>query len=333
MRRFIKLKITIFVILALILIWAGVDRFVGRSASERPVIYGVSFQPDYADYLTGNYQEVYKTILDDWGFRYLRLSARWSEVEPAKDQYDFTRLDWMMSEAQKRGAKILLAVGQKTPRWPECHAPEWTNGLSDEEYFLSLEKYIKTTVERYKNNSALEIWQVENEPFLAFGEKCRKLSGTKFKEEISWVKTGDSGHKILTADSGELSTWFRTARAADYFGTTLYQTVWNKYIGYWSYDWLPASFYRLKLWLNMRAPQDTFIVELQAEPWLPDNAIERVPIEEQYKSMDLARLQSNLRYARRLGFSRNYLWGVEWWYWMQKKGLNEIPDFIKTLDK
>lgn len=333
MRRFIKLKITIFVILALILIWAGVDRFVGRSASERPVIYGVSFQPDYADYLTGNYQEVYKTILDDWGFRYLRLSARWSEVEPAKDQYDFTRLDWMMSEAQKRGAKILLAVGQKTPRWPECHAPEWTNGLSDEEYFLSLEKYIKTTVERYKNNSALEIWQVENEPFLAFGEKCRQLSNEKFKEEISWVKTGDSGHKILTADSGELSTWFRTARAADYFGTTLYQTVWNKYIGYWSYDWLPASFYRLKLWLNMRAPQDTFIVELQAEPWLPDNAIERVPIEEQYKSMDLARLQSNLRYARRLGFSRNYLWGVEWWYWMQKKGLNEIPDFIKTLDK
>jgi hypothetical protein len=327
-----KLKITIFVILVLVLIWIGVDRIVARSAAKQPVIYGVSFQPDYADYLTGNYQDVFKTVLDDWGFRYIRLSARWSEVEGEKDKFDFTRLDWLMGEAQKRDAKILLAIGQKTPRWPECHAPEWTKSLNDEEYFSSLEKYIKAVVEHYKNNSALEIWQVENEPFLPFGESCRKLSSKKFKEEISWVRVEDGSHKILTADSGELSTWFRTAQAADYFGTTLYQMVWNQYIGYWSYDWLPASFYRLKLWVNGRVPKDTFVVELQAEPWLPDNAIENVPIEEQNKSMNLKRLQSNLQYARRLGFSRDYLWGAEWWYWLQKQGLNEIPEFIKNLE-
>lgn len=327
-----KFKLIIFIVLALVLIWIGADRIMGKSASKQPVIYGVSFQPDYADYLTGNYQETFNVILDDWGFRYIRLSARWSEVEPEQDKFDFTRLDWMMAEAQKRDAKILLAVGQKTPRWPECHAPEWTKKFTDEEYFTSLEKYIKTVVERYKNNSALEMWQVENEPFLPFGESCRKLSTDKFDEEISWVR-GDGNHKILTADSGELSTWRRTARAGDYFGTTLYQMVWNQYIGYWSYDWLPATFYRMKLWLNCRTPKDAFVVELQAEPWLPDNAIENVPISEQYKSMSLARLQSNLTYARRLGFGRDYLWGAEWWYWLQKKGLNEIPDFIKNLKK
>jgi len=328
-----KSIIIILIILVGVAIIFLVDNFFSKHAAQKSVIYGVSFQPDYADYLTGNYQDVFKTILDDWGFRHVRLSARWSEVEPEPDKFDFTRLDWLMAEAAKRNAKIVLAVGQKTPRWPECHAPEWTKDLTDEKYFLALEKYINTVVERYKNNLALEIWQVENEPFLPFGATCRKLTATKFNEEISWVRAGDNNHKILAADSGELSTWFRTARAGDYFGTTLYQVVWNKYLGYWNYDWLPTGFYRLKLWLNARQPSDAFVVELQAEPWLPDKDIKDVTIDELNKSMDLARLKSNLAYARRLGFSRDYLWGAEWWYWLQKKGLNEIPDFIKNLAK
>lgn len=328
-----KLKFFLFIVLGIVLIWLVADRISTAQTSGRSVIYGVSFQPDYADYLTGDYQKVFTTILDDWGFRHLRLSARWSELENVKGQWDFARLDWMMDQAAKRNAKVVLAIGQKTPRWPECHAPEWTKDLSNDEYFSVLEKYINTVVNRYKNHAALEIWQVENEPFLPFGERCRRLSTKKFKEEVSWVRTGDAGHKILIADSGELSTWMRTARAGDYFGTTLYQMVWNPYIGYWSYDWLPASFYRLKLWLNGRSDGDAFVVELQAEPWLPDNAIENVSLKEQNKSMDLARLQKNLAYARRLGFSRDYLWGAEWWYWLKEKGYTEIPDFIKNLPK
>ena len=330
MRKTITIILTL---LALILIWVGADRILGRIASERAVIYGVSFQPDYADYLTGDYQETFNFILDDWGFRYIRISARWSEINPQDSVFDFSRLDWMMDAAAERNAKVVLVVGQKTPRWPECHAPEWTSGLTNDEYFLALEKYIRTTAERYKNHPALEIWQVENEPFLPFGEKCRRLTTQKFNEEISWTKNVDGYHKVLTADSGELSTWFRTARAGDYFGTTLYQTVWNSYIGYWSYDWLPATFYRLKLWLNSVPEENAFVVELQAEPWLPNSSIEKVSLEEQTKSMNLKQLQNNLQYAKRLGFSRNYLWGAEWWFWLHKKGLNEIPDFIKNLPK
>lgn len=328
-----KFLMIIFIVLFFVLVILIADYFSGKKAALNPVTYGVSFQPDYADYLTGDYKEVFKTILDDWGFRHIRLSARWDEVESEQGKFDFTILDWMMNESAKRGAKIILAVGQKTPRWPECHAPEWTKEMTKEEYFFALEKYIKKTVERYQNHPALEIWQVENEPFLPFGERCRSLSTKKFKEEISWVADIDSVHKILTADSGELSMWFRTARAADYFGTTIYQMVWNKYMGYWSYDWLPAGFYRLKLWLNARAPEQAFVVELQAEPWLPDNAIEKVPLEEQYKSMSVERLKSNLKYARRVGFSRNYLWGAEWWYWLEKKGVSDFSDFVKNLDK
>ena len=27
----------------------------------------------------------------------------------------------------------------------------------------------------------------------------------------------------------------------------------------------------------------------------------------------------NVAYAKKVGFQDNYLWGVEWWYWMAKK--------------
>src|SRR3989339_442192 len=133
------------------------------------MIFGVSFSPQYARYLGLDTNKVYQSILDDWHFKYIRLSAQGDVIEPPKGQYDFKELDYLMVEAGKRSAKITLAVGRKTPRWPECHLPEWAKKLSYDEYRPALLSFIKTVVERYKNYSALEIWQVENEPFLAFG--------------------------------------------------------------------------------------------------------------------------------------------------------------------
>ena len=33
----------------------------------------------------------------------------------------------------KRDAKIILAIGRKLPRWPECHVPAWLEGMTKEE--------------------------------------------------------------------------------------------------------------------------------------------------------------------------------------------------------
>ena len=147
------------------------------------------------------------------------------------------------------------------------------------------------------------------------------------------IKQIDQRHPTLVTDSGELSTWRRTARVADLFGTTMYRVVWNKFWGYLSYDWLPPSFYRLKLWLNQRDTKQAYIMELQAEPWITNQPIEQMPMTEQYKSMNLDRLKKNLEYAGQTGFPRAYLWGAEWWYWLKEKGATEIPNFIAGLNK
>ena len=294
-------------------------------------IYGVTFNDEFARYLQLDPRQVYSKILYDWGFKHIRLSAQWNSLEPKSGEYNFSELDWQMDEAAKAGAKVVLAVGQKTPRWPECHSPTWTVQFGDQEYYQKLRDFMAVVVKRYARHPALETWQIENEPFLDFGVNCRSFTTDELASEIATVKRLDSDHQIIITDSGELSSWRQTAGASDLFGTTMYRVVWNKYTGYFNYDWIPAIFYRLKLWLNGRPVNTAYVVELQAEPWINDNDLVSVPLADQYRSMNLKRLQKNVNFAASTGMPRVYLWGAEWWYWLDAKGESEIPNFIKTL--
>jgi hypothetical protein len=185
---------------------------------------------------------------------------------------------------------------------------------------------------RYKNHPALEIWQIENEPFLSFGF-CRPFTKEMLQEELALVKKIDSNHNTLVTDSGELSTWRDTATAGDLFGTTLYRVVWNKTLGYVNYDFVPPVMYRLKLLLNSRSPSQAFVAELQAEPWIPDGTVLSTDLKEQAKSMNVDRLKKNVEFAQKTGFSRTYLWGVEWWYWLEQNNHTEIGEYVKALPK
>lgn len=296
-------------------------------------IFGVSFDRDYAEFLRLDPERLFITLLDEWGFRYLRLGAHWDKTEPELGKFSFDRLDWYLNQAQLRRAKVILTIGQKTPRWPECHLPAWALALPAADYQAALANYLKKVVERYKNNPALEAWQVENEPFLPFGN-CPKFSPARLAAEIALVRSLDAVHPVAVSDSGELSSWRRTARAGDWFGTTLYRVVWNPIIGYWSYDrLLPAGFYRLKLWLNRRTSERAYVIELQAEPWMPDKNILELPLSEQAKSMDLERLKKNVAFTAAIGLPRAYLWGAEWWEWMRGKGHLEFGNYVKELKK
>ncbi len=308
--------------------WIYLVKFYGFKNNR--MIYGVSFNTEYASYLGLDVKESFNKILDEWQFKYIRLSAQWDLIEKKPGQYDWNDLDWMMNEAGKRNVKVILALGNKTPRWPECHFPKWIDASNHQPDLLN---FITTVVAHYKNHPALEIWQVENEPFLNFGD-CRPISSQELKEELALVKKLDPFHPTMVTDSGELSLWSRTAKQADIFGSTLYRVVWNKTFGYWSYDWiLPAFTYTAKLWFNGRDVNTAYITELQAEPWIPDAKLAETPLAEQFKSMSLKRLKSNVEFAARTGMPRAYLWGAEWWLWLEGKGNTDFSDYIKQLKK
>ncbi len=302
------------------------------SQEEYPVEYGISFNKQHAESLGLDWKANYSAMLSDLQPKYLRFSATWKEVSTISDEYNFTDIDWQMNQAAEKGVKVALVIGQKAPRWPECHIPNWSVDLSEEEYKTELLNYIKTTVERYKNHSALDIWQVENEAFIKFrfGD-CEHFRKNLVYEEINLVKQIDPDHRIMITDSGELSTWREATKVGDIFGSTLYRVVMTPSGKYWNYDWLPAGFYKLKAQFWGVDLNNFYISELQAEPWFTNSDPNSTDIKEQEESMNIERLKIHLDYVKHIGVSRTYLWGVEWWYWMKEKmGDSSYWDLIKN---
>jgi hypothetical protein len=315
MKKIMYIFLTIFSILVIFYLFLHIS-----SLKKYKVNYGLSFNQIHAEHLGLDWKDVYRDIILNLKPKYIRIAAMWSEVEKEKDEYDFSNVDFMMDLAKENNVKVLLVIGQKSPRWPECHVPDWTKDLDEQEYEEKLLQYIDKTLQKYKDHSALELWQVENEPFIKFkfGE-CENYREDLVEKEIKLVRKNDDKHWIMITDSGELSTWIKASKAGDIFGSTLYRIVRNPSGMVWNYDWLPASFYRLKAML-LKIPLERFyIAELQAEPWFNNSDPTSSSILEQEETMNLERMKKHFDYVERIGINRAYIWGVEWWYYMSEK--------------
>ncbi|PIY93464.1 MAG: hypothetical protein COY69_01500 [Candidatus Magasanikbacteria bacterium CG_4_10_14_0_8_um_filter_32_14] len=324
--KFVLIFLLIIIFLIYIFLWVS-------SYKKYSVDFGVSFSKEHAIYLGLDWKKVYESVLMDLKPKYIRLSAPWNNIEKNKGSFDFRDMDYMINEAKKAGIKVTLVVGQKAPRWPECYVPNWAIKLSVKEYQDSLNNYLTQIVNRYKNNSALELWQVENEPFIdfKFGE-CVNFRPDLVDEEIKLVSFLDQPHWTIVTDSGELGWWKKASQLSDLFGTTLYRVVRSPNGMVWTYDWLPPTFYRYKAILNGIHLESMYVSELQAEPWFTDLGPNETPIPEQMKTMNIKRLNKNIDFVERIGIGRAYLWGVEWWYWLKEKNNDSSYwNFVKEL--
>ena len=183
-QKFWKIFGLIFLVLAVIALLIYNLNFVPAKTT-----WGVTFSQQYTTVELGlDWKETYLAILDDLKVDHLRLSAYWNANEPQKGQYDFSDLDWQVDQASQRGVKIILAVGRRLPRWPECHDPVWLNSLSAQEQKDSLILYIKTVMDRYKNNLNIITWQIENEPYLSSFGMCPPPDREFFKSEVALAK-------------------------------------------------------------------------------------------------------------------------------------------------
>ena len=100
-----------------------------------------------------------------------------------------------------------------------------------------------------------------------------------------------------------------------------------------AYPISPAFYWVKKEFINKVFKKKVLCVELQAEPWIPSGVLTSTPVNEQFKSMDINRLKGNIAFASEIGVSRAYLWGAEWWYWLEKQGNKSFADYIMTLRK
>ena len=307
--------------------------FAGRPLDLAPGVlyFGVTFSNAYAKEIGLDWKAVYADILDDLKVKRIRLPAYWDDIEKEKGVFDFSELDWQIDEAEKRDVKIILAVGYRLPRWPECHIPQWAqNSKSRTEFEQALLNYTKQVVERYRDRYGIKNWQIENEAFLlGFGE-CPQFKQDLLDREIGLTRSLDV-RPIVVSDSGELSMWFPAAKRADIFGTTMYRTIWDRRIGYLTYP-LPPEFFHFKANIvrTFGELRSIIVTELQAEPWGPGLNYE-LSQEEENESFSPEKFRDNIEYAKKVGFPEVYLWGAEWWYFKKIKGDERYWEIAKEV--
>jgi hypothetical protein len=271
---------------------------------------------EYASYLGLDWKQTYLALLDDLKVRNIRLVAQWDEVQPEFDKFYFDDVDWMLTEADQRDVRVILAVGRRTPRWPECHDPVWVKDLPLEKAEKEQIRFVEQVVTHFKVHQSVAIWQVENEPFLRTFGKCPVMKPSLIKTEVAAVKSLDD-RPVMVTDSGEMSDWVAASHLGDKFGYTLYRRVYNRYIGYFNHIFPPAYYY-WKARMNNVPKEDLISVELQAEPWVPFNKDIRIDYKQFADQMTPEILRYNVIFATKTGASEIYLWGAEWWYFMKQ---------------
>ena len=308
--------------------------FFGSAPKASKIEWGTIFSQKHAQNLGLDWKKVYLSLLDDLNFKNIKIITHWDLIEPEKGKFNFQDLDWQIKEAEKRNVKIILVIGMKTGRWPECHIPNWitqSSKLKSQNYENEVLNFLTTIIERYKDSKAIFAWQVENEPFLPFGE-CPKIEKDFVKREINLVKSLDK-RPIIFADSGEFSFWIEAAKLGDIVSTTLHRRVYFKEIKtYIKYPFPPNFYWLKKKFIETFFGKKVIVGELQAEPWCK-NLLYNCDPKEQEITMDFEKFKENIQFAKRTGFDTFYLWGGEWWYWLKENNQNLIWEEVKNLLK
>lgn len=313
-----KIRCTRRIFLGLLLLLSSIGLFVVlpiQPKKSSDTLLGYTYSIYAAESLGLDAQTTFTEILQDLSPDIIRIPVYWDLIEGLEGTFSFDAYDQQLQALENTETKVILAIGHKLPRWPECHIPEW---VDEENVDKALSSMIETTVERYKDHPNLYGWQVQNEVLFTFGE-CPKWSGSRrrLSSLIKQVKSLDSEHKVMTSDSGELSFWLRTSTLPiDALSISLYRAVYNPNHDY--FYW-PVNPYYYKLHALMVKPfvSEFIISELQMEPWGP-TSVQELSLEEAYKSFNPYDFDDRIDFAQRTGATTILTWGVEWWYYMKE---------------
>jgi len=299
---------------------------------DQKIIWGATFSKKQCQELGLDWRKVYGKILDEMNFKVLRIPVYWDEVEKAEGKYDFSDYDWIINKAQEKNVEIVPVFGRRVPRWPECHVPKIYKNYSEIELQNRILILLENEVNHFKNYKNIKKWQISNEPFVNFFGQCPPADNNLVEREIKLVKSLSSKPIVIT-ESGELSTWLPGAKLTDILGFSMYRQTWNKKWGYFYYPLLPAYYYfKAQLIKKVTNVKEVINTELQVEPWTKSNELKNMDLFDQFYSMDLQQVKTNIDFARKSGINEIYLWGVEWWYWLKEKQNHpEFWEYGKTL--
>lgn len=196
--------------------------------------------------------------------------------------------------------------------------PDWAMTQPKSQWEPELKTFMTAVINRYKDNSQLESYQLENEYFLTVFGECKDFDRNRLVSEFNLVKQLDPGHKLVISMSNNAIGTPIGQPVPDEWAISVYKRVWDKTVTkrYFEYP-IPAWYYAFRAgFTEITRGHNSFIHELQTEAWpAADQGIKDATIAEQNKSLDAARLEDRIKYGEATGMREVSLWGVEWWYW------------------
>ncbi len=264
------------------------------------MIFGTTLSHLHLSYLKIDFQLALENLLE-LDLQIIRLGVYWN-------QYDPKTLSSIISFLEKHNKKIVLVVGEKSPRWPEFYTRPEGDILS----------FTSSCVQFFKKHQSIIAWQVENEPLDPSGPSHKIISKTLLQNQIDLVKSLDTRPIIFTLWGNTLSSrkiLHHLPNSINIIGLDLYPKVpISSYLSITSGPKdSPESIKKI-----MQTTNKTFwITELQAESWAPF----------QLSSIDIL---SNIKYAQILDPQVCLLWGFEYWLGKKLSGDTTLWNSVKS---
>lgn len=294
---------------------------------------GITFSDNEINYLKQSPQKAWKEAML-FPFNSYRLCAYWNTIQPEKNTWNDTSLVGYIQQLEEIGKTCIVALGQKSPRWPEFHVPVWVKNLPKEAQEEALLTYLDKLVRCLKQYACITHWQLENEPFDASGPQKRIISEQILISELQLVRSIDSRPIVGTLWGNTLSlrnNFPKIQRLYDvvglhlYFRTPLFPKI---YLG-------PLDSIGTIKNIIGSTTKPVWITELQAEPW--DFFHPEDKSKKRTESMSAHRVMTHFNTILPLSCERIYFWGYEYWYFLKMRQdlsyWNSIHSILDTAKK
>lgn len=351
----------VFLLLVLIIINAFLNPIPQQNTVEgfKPS-YGFSYSFEQASWYGLDSRDAFIQLLDSVHFDWVRLPFFWDQMVLENGDLAIEDLKFAIGEAKKRNVKVVIALGAKTPYYPEYHLPKEvaaqirfgeTIGLKSPiaADILSIDEKLVSQLALYDNIVA---WQVENEPYLANVNNW-KIGKDLLSAEVDVVRTADPKKRpvIINHVAPAVFDWrykslVSILKPGDIFGVNAYfktqgtylasfkifgnevRISWPKWLVWPVQSWLGFSpdFERVKKEVA-KSGIKLWVLEMQAEPYIRV----RSDADKQKYYFDAADVLAAESYLRSSKMESVGLWGASFWHYRRKIGDDSWMDTVKAI--
>lgn len=339
------------------------------SMTDKNVQYGTSYSFEQAGWYGLDPRESYIELLDQFRFDWVRLAFFWDQTLLRSDGSTEGRvvddphladLKFAIEEAQKRDIKVIIALGAKTPYFPEYHLPK---EIADQIEFgqrigldhpiaddlLAIDRKVVEALAPYGNIIA---WQVENEPLVGNVNRW-KLDPALIAAEVEIVRQTDPAARpiilnhaavgfydqswqnllsiLAPGDIFALNAFFKT-KGTDLFNAKVFgreiHILWPDHFVWPVHSWgfLSPDFELIKKIVEGRG-QKFWILEMQAEPYIKKLDEARDP----FLPFTPADIEAADNFLKSYKIESVGLWGAHFWQYRAKLGDKTWSDAVKSV--